>query len=259
MDGCLVLPGFDSEFETQLVLCQKFALFENLEDICIFFLDKHNFFYIWFLVLLKCYSILELTVLLKHYHRNLCVQIYHWNCSVSFKICFLVQVYAILKQNALIFPEMFWFFGLTNVIYFYDNLSKILLFIHIYPILRSGRIWHTVNFTFYTYLPNPFARAGYGTRSILLFIHIYPTPSLGQDMAHGQFYFLYIFTQPLRSGRTVTEHIVWTEEQWNMVHFSDESKFNLFGSDGKRFVKRKMENAYFFNALRKLWNLEDGA
>ena len=36
-----------------------------------------------------------------------------------------------------------------------------------------------------------------------------------------------------------TKHIVCTEEQWNMVHFSDESKFNLFGSDGKRFVRRK--------------------
>ena len=24
------------------------------------------------------------------------------------------------------------------------------------------------------------------------------------------------------------EHILWIEEQWNMVHFSDESKFNLF-------------------------------
>ena len=24
-----------------------------------------------------------------------------------------------------------------------------------------------------------------------------------------------------------TEHILWTEEQWNMVHFSEESKFNL--------------------------------
>ena len=37
----------------------------------------------------------------------------------------------------------------------------------------------------------------------------------------------------------VTEHILWTEEQWNMVHFSDESKFNLFGSDRKRFVRPK--------------------
>ena len=36
-----------------------------------------------------------------------------------------------------------------------------------------------------------------------------------------------------------TEHILWTEEQWNMIHFSDESKFNLFGSADKRFVRRK--------------------
>ena len=33
-----------------------------------------------------------------------------------------------------------------------------------------------------------------------------------------------------------TEYILWTEEQWNMVHFSDESKFVLFGSDGKKFI-----------------------
>ena len=36
-----------------------------------------------------------------------------------------------------------------------------------------------------------------------------------------------------------TEHILWTEEQWNMVHFSDESKFNSFGPDGKRLVRHK--------------------
>ena len=34
---------------------------------------------------------------------------------------------------------------------------------------------------------------------------------------------------------------MWTEEQWNIIHFSDESKFNLFGSDGKRFVRCKNE------------------
>ena len=45
-----------------------------------------------------------------------------------------------------------------------------------------------------------------------------------------------------------TEHILWTEEQWNMVHFSDESKFNLFGSYAKRF----MGKSYLLNALRKL-------
>ena len=32
------------------------------------------------------------------------------------------------------------------------------------------------------------------------------------------------------------EHVVWTEESWPRVHFSDESKFNLFGSDGKDYV-----------------------
>ena len=36
-----------------------------------------------------------------------------------------------------------------------------------------------------------------------------------------------------------TENILWTENQWNMVHFRDVSKFSLFGSDGKRFVRRK--------------------
>ena len=37
-----------------------------------------------------------------------------------------------------------------------------------------------------------------------------------------------------------TEHIVLTDGQWKMVHFSDESKLNLFGSDGKRFIRRKI-------------------
>ena len=32
---------------------------------------------------------------------------------------------------------------------------------------------------------------------------------------------------------------MWTEKQWNIVLFSDESKFNLFESDGKRFVGHK--------------------
>ena len=36
-----------------------------------------------------------------------------------------------------------------------------------------------------------------------------------------------------------TEHILRTDEQWNMVHLSDESKFILFGSDGKKFIRRK--------------------
>ena len=46
--------------------------------------------------------------------------------------------------------------------------------------------------------------------------------------------------QKVRLGFTI-EHIVWTEEEWNVDHFSDKSKFNLFGSDGKWFVRRKNE------------------
>ena len=40
---------------------------------------------------------------------------------------------------------------------------------------------------------------------------------------------------------------MWIEEQWNMVHLSDESKFNLFGSDGKRFLRHE---------IRKIWREE---
>ena len=49
-----------------------------------------------------------------------------------------------------------------------------------------------------------------------------------------------------------TERIVWTEEQWNMVHFSYESKFNLFGSDGKRFVRRKNGERLSLQCITKL-------
>ena len=49
----------------------------------------------------------------------------------------------------------------------------------------------------------------------------------------------------------VIEHIVWIEEQWNMVYFSDESKFNLFGFDGKRFVRRKNEECSSPQCVKK--------
>ena len=34
------------------------------------------------------------------------------------------------------------------------------------------------------------------------------------------------------------KHVVWSDDDWAKVYFSDESKFNLFGSDGKRYVRR---------------------
>ena len=34
-------------------------------------------------------------------------------------------------------------------------------------------------------------------------------------------------------------HLNWTAEQWSQVIFSDESKFNLVGSDGKQYCWRR--------------------
>ncbi len=34
------------------------------------------------------------------------------------------------------------------------------------------------------------------------------------------------------------QHVVWSDEKWQTVHFSDESKFNLYGSDGRQYVRR---------------------
>ena len=44
---------------------------------------------------------------------------------------------------------------------------------------------------------------------------------------------------------------VWLEEQWNLVHFSDESKSNLFAFDGKRFVRRKNGERLFPQRVKK--------
>ena len=36
------------------------------------------------------------------------------------------------------------------------------------------------------------------------------------------------------------EHMLWSQEKWQTVHFSDESKFLLIGSDGKTYICRKV-------------------
>ena len=56
-----------------------------------------------------------------------------------------------------------------------------------------------------------------------------------------------------------TEHILWTEKQWNIVHFSDESKFDLFGSDGKRFVIRKNWECLSPQCVKKTMKFGGGA
>ena len=39
-----------------------------------------------------------------------------------------------------------------------------------------------------------------------------------------------------------TKHVIWTEEQWNCVYFSDE--FNLFSYDGRRFIWHSAKEQY---------------
>lgn len=39
-------------------------------------------------------------------------------------------------------------------------------------------------------------------------------------------------------------HLSWTQEKWNTVLWSDESKFNLFGSDGRVYVRRPVGQRY---------------
>lgn len=34
--------------------------------------------------------------------------------------------------------------------------------------------------------------------------------------------------------------VVWTDDKWVQVHFGNESKFNLIGSDGKKYVRRRL-------------------
>ena len=40
------------------------------------------------------------------------------------------------------------------------------------------------------------------------------------------------------------EHVIWTEEQWDCIHFSDESKFNLFSCDSRRFIRHSPKERY---------------
>ena len=56
-----------------------------------------------------------------------------------------------------------------------------------------------------------------------------------------------------------TDNVVWIEEQWNIVHFCGESKFNLFGSDGKKFVRRKKWGTLIFSMRLENYEIWRGA
>ena len=54
-----------------------------------------------------------------------------------------------------------------------------------------------------------------------------------------------------------TEHVIWTEEKWDCVPFNDESKFNLFSCDGRRFFDALLRNDIHLSTQKAALNLEE--
>ena len=54
-------------------------------------------------------------------------------------------------------------------------------------------------------------------------------------------------------------HRAYQVDRETMVHFSDESKFNLFGSDGKRFVRRKNGEHSSHQCIKKMMKFGGGS
>jgi len=55
------------------------------------------------------------------------------------------------------------------------------------------------------------------------------------------------------------EHVVWTDKKWKTVHFSDESKFMLMGSDGKNYVRRNIGEQLSEKCLKKSMKFGGGS
>ena len=56
-----------------------------------------------------------------------------------------------------------------------------------------------------------------------------------------------------------TEHVIWTEEQWDCVYFSDKSKFNMFGCDGRKFIWRSPKEPYSPQCTKSSVKFEGGS
>ena len=47
------------------------------------------------------------------------------------------------------------------------------------------------------------------------------------------------FKKPLLSLRFAKQHKDWTNDDWNKILWTDESKFELFGTDPRVYVRRR--------------------
>ena len=56
-----------------------------------------------------------------------------------------------------------------------------------------------------------------------------------------------------------TEHVIWTEEQRDCFRFSDESKFNLFGCDRRRFIRRSPKEGYSPQCSKSIIKFGEGS
>ena len=54
-------------------------------------------------------------------------------------------------------------------------------------------------------------------------------------------------------------YVIWTYENWAKVFFSNESKFNLFGNDGKNNVKRRIGERLSAKCTKKTVKFGDGS
>lgn len=62
-----------------------------------------------------------------------------------------------------------------------------------------------------------------------------------------------LLTKKMREKRLkwARDHENWTEGDWKKVIFSDESKFNIFGSDGMQYVRRRTGERYSDECIRR--------
>ena len=63
-------------------------------------------------------------------------------------------------------------------------------------------------------------------------------------------------TNKMSRLKFTTELVIWTEGQWGCIHFGDESEFNLYSCNLRRFVRQNLKNDIHLSAPEAALNLE---